>query len=54
MSVKVIVVDICMILMLNSLDTLFILRTAELLEIATNRRLQLFIVGKSLTTKPFF
>ena len=40
--------------MFNNFDTLFIVRTAKLLEIAINRRFYLFIVGKSLAAKEFF
>ena len=39
--------------MFNSFATLFIVRTVELLEIFINRRLHLFILGKSLTIEPF-
>ena len=39
--------------MFDSFDTLFIVRTVELLEIVINRKLHLFIVDKSLTTEPF-
>ena len=38
----------------NSFDTLFIVRTVELLEIAINHRLHLLIFGKSLITEPFY
>ena len=40
--------------MFNSFDGLFIVRIVELLKIAINRRLYLFIVGKSSITESFF
>lgn len=38
----------------NSFDTLFVVRTFELLKMAPNRRLHLFTVGKSFTPSHFF
>ena len=40
--------------MFNKFDTLFIMRTVELLEKAIKSRLYLFIIGKSLTTETLF
>jgi hypothetical protein len=39
--------------MFNSFDALFIVRIVELCKTAINRRLYLFIVGKSFTTDLF-